>query len=116
MAAEPFTIACPTGTESRTMARNRLRYSAFNLFVGQSGASLIKVEDYLRNAAECRKLADRAENEDQRRNFTIIAEAWERLAEDRRRRVGNANQNDEETSSKATAEVVDLITGKSRSR
>jgi len=49
---------------------------------------LTKVEEYLRNAAEARALAQRADNEAQRKEFISIAEAWERLAEDRRRRIG----------------------------
>ena len=75
---------------------------------------MTKVEEYLRNAAECWKLANNSETEVQRHEFAIFATAWERLAEHRNCGIGNANPNDEGT--KAESEVIDLFTGKPRSR
>ena len=77
---------------------------------------MTKVEDYLQNAADCRKLAANADSEAQRREFINIAESWERLADERRRRVGNKNQTDKGASSTEAPEVIDLITGKTRLR
>ena len=53
------------------------------------GANLEKVAEYLLNAAEARKLAERAESPEQRKEFIGIAEAWERLAKDRAWRMGS---------------------------
>ena len=76
----------------------------------------MKVEEYLRNAAECWKLAKHCDNEVQRREFTIIAEAWKRLAGDCGRRIGTTNPNDAEVSPRTESEVIDLISGKPRRR
>jgi len=43
------------------------------------------VEDYLRNADECRKLSEKAGTPEQRRIIETIMETWEKLAEQRRR-------------------------------
>jgi hypothetical protein len=46
-----------------------------------------KVEEYRRNADECRQLATRSSNEEARTQLLQMAETWEGLARDREEQI-----------------------------
>jgi hypothetical protein len=46
-----------------------------------------KVEEYRRNAEECRQLATRSSNEETRTQLLQMAETWEGLARDREEQI-----------------------------
>jgi hypothetical protein len=48
---------------------------------------LKQAAEYRQHAAECRKLAQSARNEPERQQLLQMAEAWERMAVERERRI-----------------------------
>jgi hypothetical protein len=53
----------------------------------EDDAHMQRVSEYQKNAAECRSLAKKATSPVQRQQFTTMAEQWEALALERRRRT-----------------------------
>jgi hypothetical protein len=49
--------------------------------------------EYREHAGECRKLAQTAKSEAERKQLMEMAAAWERMAVERERRIAQENQN-----------------------
>jgi hypothetical protein len=49
--------------------------------------------EYREHAGECRKLAQTAKSEAERKQLKEMAAAWERMAVERERRIAQENQN-----------------------
>lgn len=52
--------------------------------------SLEKISNYRRQAEECRLLARKAQNDEQRNQLLIMAETWEKLAAERQSLLGKS--------------------------
>jgi hypothetical protein len=53
-----------------------------------------KVEEYKKNAAECRAMARNSTNEEHRQGLIQMAETWESLAAERVRQIGSEKRID----------------------